>query len=892
MDEKELDQRIQDFVNSSQDAARQMAEYADIAKKLGLQGIDAKKKMLEFAEGVKKTSSMWKKSAKEINDSMVSLRKSLNDGETSAEELSDELEDLRKQINKTSDQDKKQALLNQKADLERLNAQNKATEALKSSAASTVAALGTGFTKAAMTAAKSALSGADSFEVAGSLMSAGVDIINSANQGGANALKSFGAATAGAGGKIGALGEIASLAGSALGALSDGVSELAKAGISFMIGQTKQLIAGFNTMSAAGAIYAGGMTEMISTAQKAGMTLDQFSKAVSNNTSVLAKTGLNVGEASKRMAGAMEKGGAAARDGMYALGMSMEDQATAYAQTMSILAGPSGQLKSSNAEVAAQTQEYAKNLKIISDITGEDIKSKQEKIRQENDTLFMKQKIDEMEPKQRARFNDMLLTMNDDQRRALAEKMKYGGVISKDLAASESLSGGIRDANDKFYQAYKDGSASAEKGRKIQADSADQIKRDAKNQTAISISNSEMATSTSKVLANAWNTSAEFTKEGVKAAEEAAKAEQEKGKKGAAGPEVSLQETQQQFALALQNLAADNLPAFATALGETQKAAVMAVDALNKIAGAAEKNPMIAGLIAALPAILGTLLPLLFAKMGARGATPLSPMYTKDVGSGGGGPDLSSLEKEKGGKGLTQDKSGKWRNEKGQFASKAEIAEHLAEKEAKQAGGVMSKFKQFGKIGGKALGIAGAVAGLGIMAKDLYDTSKDTKLTAGQKHEKEGGIAGEGLGGAGGAWAGAALGAANPVALALDPFTFGMGSLVGGAIGGALGYWGGSKLGGMAGKAAMKDKPVPVAPPSPSVQNTAPKPPTPDHAVTTASAALATTQAEEKARKDAMATPAANLPPGVQQQIELLQQILTSMLKNNQLTNGILQHSM
>jgi len=29
MDEKELDQRIQDFVNSSQDAARQMAEYAD-----------------------------------------------------------------------------------------------------------------------------------------------------------------------------------------------------------------------------------------------------------------------------------------------------------------------------------------------------------------------------------------------------------------------------------------------------------------------------------------------------------------------------------------------------------------------------------------------------------------------------------------------------------------------------------------------------------------------------------------------------------------------------------------------------------------------------------------------------------------------------------------------
>ena len=636
MDEKELDQRIEALANASDKARAQMEIYADVAKLMNLSGVEAKKKILELAGGVDKFNISLKKSAADIKKSMDDLKKSINNGEVSAEELSDQLNTLRDQVNKTSDQSKKQALLEAKADLEAMNARNQANAALKDSLWNMAGVLTVGAANAFKGATTKALSGADAFEIAGSMMTAGVDLVNTANQGGANALKSFGSATAGAGGKMGLAGAAASVLGEGLSAASVGLSELAKAGIGFMLAQTKQLIAGFQSMSSAGAIYSGGMLAMTNTALSANMTLEQFSKAVSANSVNLAKTGLGVAEASKRMAGAMQEGGKSARKGMFALGMGLEEQADAYAMTMATMAGPSGKLKSSNAEVAEQTQEYAKNLKIISSLTGEDIKSKQEKIRQELDTLFMKQKLDEMEPKQRAKFRDMLDTMNDDQRRQLTERMKYNGVISKDLGAAEALSSGFRSAGDKFYQAFRDGTASGEVGRKIQAESAEQIKKDAKNQREISIANSEIAVGTSKVIAGAMTTSASMTEEGLKAAEEAANAQIAAGKQGKDLGANNLEMLQSNM-IEMQTLAVTNMDKFQRALDLSYDAAMAAVRGFNSLATAAANNPIKTGIAALLPAIVGTIAPLILTKIfggkfGVLGASAANPMH---VTSGG-----------------------------------------------------------------------------------------------------------------------------------------------------------------------------------------------------------------------------------------------------------------
>lgn len=853
-------------------------EHANNLKKLGKTDAQVNKEMQKLASAIEDAAKRYKKSAAEIDIAINGLKKTINAGETNAEELAEELESLRDQINKTSDQNKKQALLDSKASLEEQNARYQASKIVKDSAFTMAGALTLGAANVFKGATTKALSGADAFELAGSMMTGGVDIINTANQGGANALKSFGAATAGAGGKVGALGAAASVTGEVFGALSSITSELAKAGIGFMLAQTKQLIAGFQTMSSVGAVYNGGMMAMVKTSLTAGMTLEQFSKAVSANSANLARTGLGVGEASKRMAAAMQKGGEAARNGMFALGMGMEDQADAYAVTMASMAGPSGKLKSSNAEVAEQTQEYAKNLKIISTLTGEDIKAKQEKIRQELDTLFMKQKLDEMEPKQRAKFTDMLKTMNDEQRRQLTERMKYNGVISKDLGAAEALSSGFRSAGDKFYRAWKDGSASGEVGRKIQADSAEQMKKDAKEQSSISIANSETAVSISKVLASNWTTSASMTKEGLAAAEEAANAQINAGKRGTDTGANDLEMLQNNM-IEMQGLAVKHMDGFQHALDLSYTAAMSAVKALDSLASSAANNPIKTGILAVLPAILGTIGPLILSKfMGGKlvlGASALNPMHV--TGGGFGGPGGGSGGPGGGG----YDKNGRYRDAKGRFA-KAPTA--------------MSAFGSASKLG-KIAGVAGAVIGTAMAAGDIYDTEKDNTLTKGQKREKEGGIVGSAAVGAAGAWAGATSGAM--VGALAGP----LGAAVGGLIGGALGYWGGSEGGALLGKAIMKDNSankaittaVAAAPIASAItQTTAPKP-----LDSQTSQNLAAEQAKLNATQvntadaiaKAMEKPSVTANPAEQQQIALLQNILTSLQKNNNISSGILQNS-
>lgn len=434
-------------------------------------------------------------------------------------------------------------------------------------------------------AAGSALSGGDALSISAGFMESGIDTANSGIQAAAGQAGKFGSTMEGSKGKTAIFGTAVAIGAQAVGVLSGTISELAKQGIGFMLKQTNLMIDSFKEMNSVGAIYTGGMKEMVDVSLSAGMTIDQFTKAVAANRTEFAAAGLSVGEGSKRMAAAMKAGGDSARNGMFALGMTMEDQADATAKTMALMAGPTGRLTSSNAEVSRQTEEYARNLKIVSDITGEDAKAKQDKIRQENDTLFMKQKLNSMDEKQRVNFNNMLSFMNDDQRRALTEQMKYGSVISTDLAAAQAISPGMMKANREFYDAYKDGSASAQKGRDIQINSAEQIKKDAASQTSLAISTGETAEGMSKVLGHYWDTSVEYSQNGARAAEEAAKLSQEHGKAVSAAvggsSAVDLMAANQDFAKGMQQIAADNLPAFSKALVTTIDDVGKAVKAIS-----------------------------------------------------------------------------------------------------------------------------------------------------------------------------------------------------------------------------------------------------------------------------------------------------------------------
>jgi len=111
-----------------------------------------------------------------------------------------------------------------------------------------------------------------------------------------------------------------------------------------------------------------------------------------------------------------------------------------------------------------------------------------------------------------------------------------------------------------------------------------------------------------------------------------------------------------------------------------------------------------------------------------------------------------------------------------------------------KGGGILGKVG--GLLGGGEAGALGKVGGalgkhagwIGMAGMEALDYASGKKELTGKN------LAGSG-GGVAGGLAGAALGAGNPLALALDPFTFGGASVVGGLAGGALGYFGGEKLG-------------------------------------------------------------------------------------------------
>jgi hypothetical protein len=565
-DEKDLDKEIESIIGASSQLRKIFEDQMRVQRISNSSEMEVKKASLKMIKDTIAAQTSLKKSAESLHISIEGLKNQFNEGELTAEELSEELGYLRTQVAKTTDADKKAALIKAKSELEEANARAQANKIFKDSMGQVTGVALAGAMNAYTGAAKKALAGGSGLEVAASFMEAGIDTTNKATQAGANALSSFGAATAGAGGKVGAFGIAASVAGAAVGFLSNQMSELAKAGIGFMLSQTTKMIAGFNQLSSSGAIFAGGMKEMISTSQGAGLTLEQFSKAVGENRDKLAAMGLGIGEASKRMAGAMRAGGDEARKQMYALGLSSEEQAGAYATVMQRLAGPTQTLKATNEQVAAATMKYVTDLKTLQSITGEDIKSKQDKIRQENDTLAFQQQLAKMAPEKAAALQAAMDNMTEGQRAALRERMIYGAVISKDLAVAEATNDGIRKNHELTYQAAKDGSLSAEKQRDIQMKTRSDIEKGALANEALARAQSDVAVGASKRNLEEMQYTGKFTEEAKKNAEKNAKeAKGQTGKDSAAG----LQEVNQKFALGMQEIAENNLPQFAKALDST-----------------------------------------------------------------------------------------------------------------------------------------------------------------------------------------------------------------------------------------------------------------------------------------------------------------------------------
>ena len=172
--------------------------------------------------------------------------------------------------------------------------------------------------------------------------------------------------------------------GSAAGLVGAGLTKTASAVLPFLQAELEKNIGAFQGLSSSGALFAGGLGEMIRVAGQGGLTLAQMSSVVKNNTESLALMGGGVATGTKRLSAALEAGGGDFRKKLLNLGYTVEEQAGLIAETAGDMRRAGRDMRNvTPKELVEQSEKYATNLRVLADISGEDAKKLKDKARAE-----------------------------------------------------------------------------------------------------------------------------------------------------------------------------------------------------------------------------------------------------------------------------------------------------------------------------------------------------------------------------------------------------------------------------------------------------------------------------------------------------------------------------
>ena len=332
------------------------------------------------------------------------------------------------------------------------------------------------------------------YQQGGSQTGLATSFLSMAASGTASAMQSVGGAASAGGQTLSAMGGKAKIAGGALqifgtvaGIAGKGLSEIAQKVLPVLATELNKNIASFQSISSSGAMFSNGLTGMIQTAGKAGLTLDQFGGFVKANSETLAGLGEGVSGGAKRAADALAAGGSGMRKSLLNLGFTTEEQATLVAETMRDMRQSGGKLTSSDEVVAQQTQKYAENLRTIAAITGEDAKKKMDQARAASNDLAFQQKLQGLDETQRQEVINSMANMSEVQQKAFKESVIFGQVITPELAATVSQSQALGDSIAATVAAFNSGTLTPKAVQDIGIQFNDAIKQDLLNNKELAL---------------------------------------------------------------------------------------------------------------------------------------------------------------------------------------------------------------------------------------------------------------------------------------------------------------------------------------------------------------------------------------------------------------------
>ena len=217
--------------------------------------------------------------------------------------------------------------------------------------------------------------GASGVTLASGILTTAIDTVQGGMSAAATAGTTLGTTLAtSANPRVKALGVAAALASQAFGYITETMSDLAKFGINVMLKEVEKTTKAFNETSAAGAMFTDGMTGFRQAANESGLTVEQFANVIKANSATLADTGMGVTEAARRMGqvGKIIKT-SQIEPNLMKLGFSFEEHAGLVAETMASMRRSGTLGTATNTQIAATTEQYAKNLRFLADLTGKDV---------------------------------------------------------------------------------------------------------------------------------------------------------------------------------------------------------------------------------------------------------------------------------------------------------------------------------------------------------------------------------------------------------------------------------------------------------------------------------------------------------------------------------------
>lgn len=378
-------------------------------------------------------------SVKTVQDNFKKLDADLKSGAKSFKNIGPELQELQKQISLETDGKKRASL-----QTELLSKSQQAMVSVLKDGAAQVAGLaaqafGSYYKQQVMTGVRGIMGDGSPFQVAADLQTAAIDSSIKAAQGLAGVGTTVGTALMMIPTPATILAGTLTVLGSQLfGKLAGEAGELLKFQVEVTSKAIEKTYKAFQQASSAGALFAGGISELRNTAISAGLSQQQFSAIIANNSEAMAEFGGNVGTGAKRLAD-VAKAGLGARQSLLNLGISIEDQVQGTAEFMAMLQRTGGLRGKTDQDLAKESEAYLTNLKAISAITGEDAKSAAARAKEAANQAAVRSKLSQMGPEATAKFAEIVKLFGKGNEKAAQDMFLFGEVQGDAAVAFANL---------------------------------------------------------------------------------------------------------------------------------------------------------------------------------------------------------------------------------------------------------------------------------------------------------------------------------------------------------------------------------------------------------------------------------------------------------------------